>query len=468
MFKFLPLDPNTVFILFFLENLFISIIIFSYSFSNATSDSKKILNHFGRAKLLLTVGWILILLRNVIPDFISVNIANTIIFIACFYETIAMLASLRIKSKKRYQLQIGITIIASVIFNAAILFEAAVNTRILIMLLGIFAIYLHPTISHFNENRYNFFRNFYALCYAGFEVLLFVRAIYCYFNPQNLFFVNSTLDLLYSISLFLFALIGTVGFLLLIKEKQDLKIQKLLDDKNIFFSIIAHDLRGPLGSSVALSKLLIEDVKESNLAAINEIVEVLHQSNKNIYKLLDNLLEWSRAQNGMLEYSPEKITLNELITQNIELNQNAALNKNIDLLFESTEKVEIEADKNMIDTIVRNLLNNAIKFTGENGKIAVKVQKKHQNAEISITDNGIGIPDLIKEKLFKINGKVIRRGTDNEIGSGMGLLLCREFIDKHKGKIWAESELGKGSTFKFTLPLQIPKKKSGLHPSISL
>jgi signal transduction histidine kinase len=453
MSQFLPLDPNTVFILFFLENLCISILIFSYSFSYATSDSKKILNSFGRAKLLLTVGWILILLRNVIPDFISINIANTIIFLACFYETIAMLASLRIKSQKGYQLQIGITIIASVIFNVAIVFEATINTRILIMLIGIFAIFLPPTISHFNESKYNFFRNFYALCCTGFEILLFIRAIYSYFNPQNLFFFNSTLDVLYSISLFLFALIGTVGFLLLIKGKQDLKIQKPLDNKNIFFSIIAHDLRGPLGSSVVLSKLLIDDIKECNLAETKEILEVLHQSNKNIYKLLDNLLDWSMAQNGMLKYSPEKITLNELITENIELNQNAALNKNIDVLFESTEKVEIEADKNMIDTIVRNLLNNAIKFTNKDGKIAVKVQKKHQNVEISITDNGIGIPDLIKKKLFKINGKIIRPGTDNEIGNGMGLLLCSEFIDKHKGKIWAESELGKGSTFKFTLPL---------------
>jgi two-component system sensor histidine kinase/response regulator len=458
MSQFLPLDPNTVFILFFLENVCISILIFSYSFSYATNDSKKILNSFGRAKLLLAVGWILILLRNVIPDFISINIANTIIFLACFYETIAMLALLRIKSQKGYQLQIGITIIASVIFNAAIIFEATINIRILIMLIGIFSIFLPPTISYFNESKYNFFRNFYALYCTGFEILLLIRAIYSYFNPQNLFFFNSTVDVLYSISLFLFAFIGTVGFLLLIKGKQDLKIQKLLDDKNIFFSIIAHDLRGPLGSSVVLSKLLIDDIKECNLAETKEILEVLHQSNKNIYKLLDNLLEWSMAQNGMLKYSPKKITLNELITENIELNQNAALNKNIDVLFESTEKVEIEADKNMIDTIVRNLLNNAIKFTNKDGKIAVKVQKKHQNVEISITDNGIGIPDLIKKKLFKINRKVIRPGTDNEIGNGMGLLLCSEFIDKHKGKIWAESELGKGSTFKFTLPLQIQKK----------
>lgn len=459
MFQLSPLDSNTVFIVYFWGNLLICIFIFSYSFSYATSDNKKILNSFGFAKLLLTAGWILILLRGFVSDFISINIADTIIFSACCYETIAILSSLSIRAKKRYQLQIAITLLASVILNIAIVVEVAINTRILIMLVGIFAIYLPPTISHFTEKRYSFFRNFYALCYAGFEILIVLRAIYFSFNPQNSFFFNSTLDGLYSMCLFLFALIGTVGFLLLIKENQDLKIQKLLDDKNLFFSIIAHDLRGPLGSSVALSKLLIEDIQESNHREIRESAEVLHQSNKNIYKLLDNLLDWSRSQTGMMEYSPEKITLNELIQENVQLNQNAALSKNIDLLFESTEPIEVEADKNMIDTIVRNLLTNAIKFTDKNGKIAVSVQKKHLNAEISVTDNGIGIPDRIKEKLFKINGKVIQRGTDNEIGNGMGLLLCSEFINRHQGKIWAESELGKGSTFKFSVPLEALKNE---------
>jgi len=457
MLQFLQLDLNTVFILYFLGNFFICILIFSYSFSYATTDSKKVLNSFGFAKLLLSLGFVLILLRNTLSDFISINMANTIIFLACLSETIAMLTLLTKKTKQGYQLQISITIISCIILNAAIAFEVAINTRVLIMLIGIFSIFLPPTISHFKENGHIFFRNFHALCYVGFEILLLLGALYMYFNQQTLCFFNDRLDGLYTMSLFLFALTGNIGFILLIKEQQDLKIQKLLDDKNTFFAIIAHDLRGPLGSSVALSKLLIEDIAKGNYAEIREIVEVLHQSNKNIYKLLDELLEWSRTQTGMMEYSPEKIGLNELINENIELNQNAALNKNIDLLFESNEQIEVEADKNMMDTIVRNLLTNAIKFTGKNGKIAVKVQRKHQNAEISITDNGIGIPDSIKEKLFKINEKVIQRGTYNEIGNGMGLLLCNEFINRHKGKIWAESELGKGSSFKFSVPLEISK-----------
>ena len=262
---------------------------------------------------------------------------------------------------------------------------------------------------------------------------------------------------MYNISLFLLTLIGTVGFLLLVKEKQDLKIRKLLKDKNQFFSIIAHDLRGPLGSSVRLSEILAENIEEYSREEIKEITEMLHQSNKNSYKLLENLLDWSRVQTGMIEYSPKKIALNTLIKENIELNKNTALNKNITLSFESTELIEVEADKNMIDTIVRNLLTNAIKFTDKHGEITVKMQKHPQKAEISITDSGIGIPDNIKEKLFKINGNVSQRGTENETGSGLGLLLCSEFIKKHKGEIWAESEAGKGSTFKFSLPLEAIK-----------
>ncbi|GGF05831.1 hypothetical protein GCM10011518_13830 [Flavobacterium limi] len=271
-------------------------------------------------------------------------------------------------------------------------------------------------------------------------------------HPTNLFFSNDTLDSFYSIGLFLVALVGIVGFLLLVKEKQDHKIRKLLDDKNQFFSIISHDLRGPVGAAASLSELLAEDIEKYSREEIREISEMLYQSNKNSYKLLENLLEWSRVQTGMITFSPEKIILNTLIEENIELNKNAALNKNIQLSFEPSGLIEVEADKNMIDTVVRNLLNNAIKFTDKNGKVEIRLLKTDRKVEISITDNGIGIPDDIKDKLFQINRKVIQKGTENETGSGLGLLLCSEFIHLHRGKIWAESNGGNGSTFKFTLP----------------
>jgi len=295
---------------------------------------------------------------------------------------------------------------------------------------------------------------FYLLGYAVFEILIFIRAVYNYINPQEYFFSYRVFDSLYSISLFLLTLIGTVGFLLLVKEKQDLKIKKLLNDKNLFFSIIAHDLKGPLGSSVALSEILAEEIDAYSREEIREITGMLHESNKNIYKLLENLLDWSRVQTGMIEYSPKKVVLNTLIEENIALNRNTALNKNIDLKFESTEIMEVKLDKYMIDTVLRNLLTNAIKFTDQQGEISITIKKRNQKAEVSITDNGIGIPDNIKEKLFKINAKVIQKGTENESGNGLGLLLCSEFIKKHQGEIWAESEFGKGSTFKFILPLE--------------
>lgn len=453
MFELFPLDPKTVFLLYFWANLFICILIFSYSFSYATSDNKKILKMFGYGKLLLTIGWILIALRNIILDFISINIANTLIFSACCYETIAMLYILRIKSKSRYKLQIAITTLTVLIFNTIIIIGTSISTRILIVSIGIFVIYLPPTIRYFAEKRHNFFRSFYVLCYAAFEILIIIRAIYIYNNPQKDFFSNSIFDSLYSISLFLLSLIGTVGFLLLVKERQDLKIRKLLNDKNQFFSIIAHDLRGPLGSSVTLAELLNEEIDNYSREEIKEIAEMLHESNKNSYKLLENLLDWARVQTGMIEYSPKKIVLNNLIEENIELNKHTALNKNIKLWFESTEHIEVNADKNMIDTIVRNLLTNAIKFTGKNGEIKVQLRRRNQMAEIAIMDNGIGIPDNVKEKLFKINRKATQKGTENETGSGLGLLLCSEFIAKHQGEIFAESDPGKGSVFRFTLPL---------------
>ena len=452
MFQLLPLDPKTVFQLYFLGNLFVCILIFGYSFSYATVENRKILKWFGSGKFLLTIGWIFLFLRNIIPDFISINIANMIVFSACCYETIAILALLKSKSAKAYRLQIKITVVVILIFNLATLFNVTINTRVLIASIGLFAIYLPPTISYFSERGHNFFRIFYGLCYAAFEVLIIIRLIFNYLYPQKEFFSYTIFDSLYNISLFLLSLISTVGFLLLVKEKQDLKIQKLLKDRNQFFSIIAHDLRGPLGASVGLSEILAENIEEYSAEEIKEITEMLYQSNKNSYKLLENLLDWSQVQTGMIEYSPNKIALNTLIKENIELNKNAALNKNITLSFESAEFIEVEADKNMIDTIVRNLLTNAIKFTNKNGEIKVRMRKGPKKAVISITDSGIGIPDDIKERLFKTNGKVTQKGTEDELGTGLGLLLCSEFVKKHKGEIWVESELGKGSTFKFTLP----------------
>lgn len=455
MFELLPVDPKTIFLLYFWGNFFTCILIFSFSFSYANSDNRKTLKWFGLGKLILTLSWILALLREVISDFASINISNSMIFCACCYETIAMLSLIKTKAKKQYRIQIAITILAIVFFNVATLLDATMNTRVIIGCICIFAIYLLPTIIYFTEKEKSFFKTFYVLCYVAFEILIVIRILHRYLYPQNLIIATDTLDSLYSICLFLLTLIGIVGFLLLVKEKQDHKIKKLLNDKNQFFSIISHDLRGPLGSSVSLSEILLENIDQYSREEIKEISEMLHDSNKNIYKLLENLLDWSRVQTGMISFQPKNIVLNALIEENIKLSKNVALNKNIDILFEPEHLVEAVVDKNMISTILRNLLSNAIKFTDKNGEIKVKLLQTNQKIEISITDNGIGVPDAIKEKLFKINGKVLQKGTENELGSGLGLLLCKEFITIHKGEIWVESEQGKGSIFKFTLPLQL-------------
>lgn len=455
MFELLPVDPKTIFLLYFWGNFFTCILIFSFSFSYATSDNRKTLKWFGLGKLILTLAWILALLRDIIPDFASINIANSMILGACCFETLAMLSLIKANAKKQFQFQIAITAAAILFFNISTFFDASMNTRVIIGGIGVFVIYLLPTITYFSEKEKSFFKTFYVLCYMVFEILIAIRIVHRYLYPQNLIISNDAFDSLYSICLFLLTLIGIVGFLLLVKEKQDYKIKKLLNDKNQFFSIISHDLRGPLGSSISLSEILLENIDQYSREEIKEISELLHESNKNIYKLLENLLEWSRVQTGMITFHPKNILLNALVEENIEMSKNVALNKNILIQFESTELIEAEADPNMISTILRNLLSNAIKFTDKNGEIKVKLLRTNQKIEVSITDNGIGVPDAIKEKLFKINGKVQQRGTENELGSGLGLLLCKEFVTIHQGKIWVESELGKGSTFRFTLPLKV-------------
>lgn len=185
---------------------------------------------------------------------------------------------------------------------------------------------------------------------------------------------------------------------------------------------------------------------------IQTFAKTINFSAKNTYKLLENLLEWSQSQTGRTDYKPKEILLNTIITETIDLMQDTAKEKNINTLSRIPDKLSVFADPNMLSTILRNLVSNALKFTNKGGQVEIRVEKQNEQALICISDNGTGMSESVKSKLFKIHEKVSKQGTDNEKGTGLGLLLCKEFVEKHDGKIWVESEEGKGSKFSFTLP----------------
>ena len=224
-------------------------------------------------------------------------------------------------------------------------------------------------------------------------------------------------------------------------------------EKDKFFSILAHDLRGPMSAFVAATKILTEDIQNMTLDDIRDITMSMKTDASNIYKLLENLLEWSRLQRGVMEFNPQKLKLSNIICKGVAYIAESARTKSIEINTIIPDEIEISADEHMFESVIRNLVSNAVKFTPDGGKIKVSASIIPENViEIKITDTGIGMTLEFKDKLFKMNEKTNRPGTAGEPSSGLGLLLCKEFIEKHNGKIWVESEEGTGSTFSFTIP----------------
>ena len=239
-----------------------------------------------------------------------------------------------------------------------------------------------------------------------------------------------------------------------IKLKNEM-LQTINAEKDKFFSILAHDLRGPLSAFVEATQILTEKIQTMGIEEIKEITLSMKTSATNIYSLLENLLEWSRLKRGGMDFVPEKLKLKEKIEACVEVLSESARKKKINISVSIPDDLEVFADNHMFDTLVRNLVSNAIKFTPPGGKVNVTAGYNNEHSiEVKISDSGIGMTPELKGKLFRMNEKINRQGTAGESSTGLGLLLCKEFIEKHGGKIEVESEAGRGSIFSFTLKQQ--------------
>ena len=234
-------------------------------------------------------------------------------------------------------------------------------------------------------------------------------------------------------------------------QKSEIKLRKLNAQKDKFFSIIAHDLRSPFNSILGLSDLLIGQIELKYYDGIDEYASLINQCSQQAMDLLMNLLDWARAQTGRMEFNPEYFELVDLIDDNKRFFEVIAQQKSIIIKTELPNTLIVFADKQMISTIFRNLISNAIKFTKQGGEVKISAEKKSDEILISVSDNGIGIEAKRLDKLFRIDESNSTYGTDNEKGTGLGLILCKEFVENHGGKIWVESDEAKGSEFYFTL-----------------
>ena len=232
------------------------------------------------------------------------------------------------------------------------------------------------------------------------------------------------------------------------------KLIELNATKDKFFSIIAHDLKSPFNSIVGFSDQLRMQIKKKNYEHIEEFANIIHKSSLRAMDLLTNLFEWAQSQSGRMDYTPEYFDMVTLINEQILLFNSIAEMKSIILSNSLRNNTQIRADKAMINTVLRNLISNAIKFTQPGGKITISVVAEQNELLVSVSDNGVGISGQRIDKLFKIDESYSTPGTQKEKGTGLGLILCEEFVKKNNGKIWVESEVGKGTTFYFSLPIK--------------
>jgi signal transduction histidine kinase len=235
-------------------------------------------------------------------------------------------------------------------------------------------------------------------------------------------------------------------------ERQKAELLELNTTKDKFFSIIAHDLRSPITTLISLSEVLHTDMELLEPDQQKEILQSLNMLSRNYLKLLDNLLQWARIQTGRLRSEPSLFDVSEVITEMINFYRPYALDKQIRLLAEHLKPVQVFADKNILRLVLRNLISNAIKFTQPDGEVDISLVEMENQVEISVRDNGLGMTGEVLQNLFRIDKTFSSPGTAGEKGTGLGLILSREFVEMNHGKINAESTHGYGSIFRFTVP----------------
>ncbi len=283
-------------------------------------------------------------------------------------------------------------------------------------------------------------------------------------NKQNE--LNRIIIFILSVAFFIFTFLVILLFkqgqakkktLELLSEKneeitcQSEKLNELNTTKDKFFSIISHDLKGAIGGFLTQTEFLAEDFKTLPPDEMHDLIIKMSNSSKRLYALLENLLEWSRTQTASIKIQPEKFNLLQLANNIIPIFKEAMKEKKIKPIVKIDPKLHVFADINMVSTVFRNLITNAIKFSYPNTGFTVHSYSSDGFILTEVIDHGIGITDKNQQKLFKIDQSFSSHGTNNERGSGLGLIICKEFIELNQGKIWVDSKIGKGSSFKFTL-----------------
>jgi signal transduction histidine kinase len=242
-------------------------------------------------------------------------------------------------------------------------------------------------------------------------------------------------------------------------KESEKKLVQLNADKDRFIAILGHDLRSPFNGLLGLSALLKENIQNFDIEEIKNYAGHINKTAQSTFNLLENILLWARTQQGIIHFKLQKLQFQDIFKNIHEVLNPTAIEKNITIKYSATDHLTVFADANMLKTVLRNLTSNAIKFTNSGGTINISAVQTPSTITISVSDNGVGISQDMIAKLFELGQVQSTNGTANEKGTGFGLLLCKEFVEKHNGNIWVESAEGKGTTFTFTIPNKYKSSK---------
>ncbi|WP_323758037.1 HAMP domain-containing sensor histidine kinase [Roseivirga sp.] len=453
-------------ILFFLalNNLFI-IVLFIYQYFYHHKQWYLLLVVLGIAFQTITI--ILFGNRDILPELLTSRI-NNFLLISSFALTSFGLLSFDGKLRKNL---LWVFTVSVLLFYFSILVVEENNTTINVVRIvstaffyGIGAFYL---FSHQHKYRFSILISGVLSIYSVFQLFRAFK-IYQMGEAYNFTKVSTIDNWFFAVSVFVISA-SSIGFIMLLKEvdqktilsknkiiqEDKLKLQELNLTQNKLFSIIAHDLRGPFSNILILSKLLSDSANNTDSSESKKYIGLINSTAENTLNLLENLLNWSKSQTRELNVNPEKVVLSKVIREIIALKTSLATTKNISLHYSPANEIELYTDENILRTVLRNLISNAIKFTNIGGRINVFATTNHNQVEISVADNGVGMSEERIHEIFELSTNTTSRGTANEAGSGLGLVLCKEFVDKLDGQLWVESEQGKGSNFKFKFPINI-------------
>ncbi len=446
------IDLRTVIIYLSLGNFFILLFLLFFQ----RNEENGLIRRFALAKLCQSVAWMLLGFRGIIPALFSIYIGNALLFYGFGLEVLSLLFFNIVIPKKTMRSFVVLTIVYVLLFTSlGVVFESSriifASSSIAIMfVLGGYVLIKKKNIANVSKPM--------GAINMVYGMVLMARGVapFLYTNEFRLYTDNAVQQLSF-LSVFLVLLVNAIGYLMMQKWiveneliEQSKMLSKLNTDKNVFISVISHDLKNPILNVVQLSELMKELIR--NKEPIDEsFVNHVVSSAQTSLNLLESLMSWTTINSGAIKIKKQPLSLYGLIADCIEVCQAQAENKEILLINNIGENTQLLADEEMMKTVFRNFITNAIKFSHKKGKVEINEVSDNKSVVLEIKDYGIGMDKKTAELLF--NSKLTSLpGTDQEVGTGMGLLICKQFLDLHNGAVDVKSVLGSGSSFYISIP----------------